>query len=79
MPQTLKNSDANIKIPADLPFLRAICWQTEDISCFSLSEMLDCYERGWKYRGVLSDLEGEESDFVYDLAKKADSWIAGDV
>jgi len=38
--------------------------------------MLNRYERGWRYRGVLADLEGEELDFVHNLAKKTDSWIA---
>lgn len=74
MAQTLKNRD--IKIPYNLPFLKSICWQTEDIRHFSLPEMLNRYERGWRYRGVLADLEGEELDFVRSLAKKTDSWIA---
>jgi len=69
----------NIDIPANLPFLKAVCWQTEDVTHFTLSEMLSLYENGWKYRGVLADLEGEELIFVHSLAKKAGSWIARDV
>jgi len=78
MPQILKNRDVHIKIPADLPFLKSVCWQTGNTSHLTLSEMLNRYERGWKYQGVLADLEGEELDFVHNLAKKTDSWISRD-
>ena len=64
-----------IDIPAKLPFLKAVCWQTKDVTHFTLSEMLSRYENGWKYRGVLAELEGEELLFVRSLAKKAGSWI----
>lgn len=79
MEDTLKDPDKNIKIPKDLPFLKSICWQTQDIRNLTLSEMLNRYERGWRYRGVLADLEGEELDFVRKLAESNDSWIANDV
>lgn len=79
MKHALANKEKNIEIPENLPFLRSICWYTQDITHFSLSEMLNIYERGWKYRGVLADLEGEELDFVRVLAKKNDSWILCDV
>jgi len=79
MAKILKNKELDIKIPANLPFLKSICWQTKDISHFTLLEMLSCYERGWKYRGVLADLEGEELNFLRNLVKKNDSWIVNDV
>ncbi len=79
MAEIKKNIDMQINIPADLPFLKAICWQTEDISHFTLSEMLSRYESGWRYRGVLADLKGEEVDFVRNLVKQIDSWIVNDV
>jgi len=79
MKHALKIVDINIKIPENMPFLKSICWQTRDIKHFSLSDMLNHYERGWKYRGVLADLEGEELDFVRNLVKKTDSWIVCDV
>jgi hypothetical protein len=69
----------NIRIPDNLPFLKSVCWQTQDIRHFTLSEMLARYERGWKYRGVLADLEGEELEFVRNLVKKTGSWIICDV
>ncbi len=79
MKHALKKVDKNIKIPKNMPFLQSVCWQTQDIKHFTLSEMLNRYERGWKYRGVLADLEGEELDFVRNLVKKTDSWIVCDV
>ncbi len=79
MAEILKNRNVHINIPAGLPFLKSVCWQTEDIRHFTLLEMLNRYERGWKYRGVLADIEGEELDFLRDLVKEFDSWIANDV
>jgi hypothetical protein len=32
------------EVPEELPFLKAICWQTADIKHFSLEEMLRRYE-----------------------------------
>ena len=69
----------NTRIPSHLPFLEAICWQTRDIYQFNLLEMLSCYESGWKYRGVLADLEGEELVFVQNLVKQLGSWIANEI
>lgn len=60
--------DDNIDIPVKLPFLEAICWQTTDIKHFTLGEMLNLYERCRRYRGVLSDLEGDELSFVHKLS-----------
>ena len=66
-------------IPAQLPFLQAICWQTADVRHFTLDEMLDRYERGIDYNGVLADLEGLELTFVRQLAKAKGSWLQADV
>jgi hypothetical protein len=41
--------------------------------------MLSCYESGWKYRGILADLEGEELVFVQNLVKQLGSWIANEI
>lgn len=62
--------------PTHLPFLEAICWQTNDIYHFTLDEMLDCYERGWKYHGILGTLEGQERNFVHQLATDRNSWLS---
>lgn len=66
------------KLPTDLPFLAAVCWQTENVKHFTIDEMLDRYERGWLYRGVLAGLEGEELEFVRSLARAKGSWLVTD-
>lgn len=69
----------NIKPPNKLPFLTAICWEIGDVRRLSPDEMLNRYERGWEYRGILADLEGEEKVFLHHLAKSKGSWLQLDV
>jgi hypothetical protein len=64
-----------IAVPAELPFLEAVCWQTKDVRRFTPEEMLSRYERGWRYRGVLADLTGEELGFLRRLADLYGSWL----
>ncbi len=71
--------EKNVPIPARLPFLSAICWQTKDIRKFSPIEMLERYERGWRYKGVIADLGDEEREFISRIAKTYGSWIVNDV
>ncbi|MEZ5452468.1 MAG: hypothetical protein R3E93_06545 [Thiothrix sp.] len=66
-------------IPAQLPFLQALCWQRDSLESLSTDEILDLYERGWNYRGILADLEGEELEFVKALAQAKQSWLVNDV
>jgi hypothetical protein len=66
-------------IKRKLPFLEAICWQTEDVYRFTPEQMLSRYERGWRYRKLFSNLEGEEFDFVKELAQQHQSWILLDL
>ena len=65
--------------PLHLPFLQAICWQRDTVTNLDADEMLDLYERGWHYRGVLADLEGDELVFVKALATAKYSWLLNDV
>jgi hypothetical protein len=65
--------------PSHLPFLTAICWQTADVMQFTPQEMLQQYERGWHYRGILADLTAEEAEFVQGLSDHYGSWIAMDM
>ena len=65
--------------PRNLPFLTAICWDLGDVRVLTDDEMLNRYERGWDYRGVLADLEGEELAFLRQLAKAKGSWLQVDV
>ena len=64
-----------IRPPENLPFLEAICWQTDNVHHFTADEMLDRYERGWIYNGVLAELCGDELEFVQRLAKAKGSWL----
>lgn len=67
---------ALLEIPQKLPFLAAVCWQTEDVKLFTPAEMLRRYEQGWEYRGVLGDPKAEELRFVRELARRYGSWLA---
>ncbi|MBW4575807.1 MAG: hypothetical protein KME08_11035 [Aphanothece sp. CMT-3BRIN-NPC111] len=62
-------------VPEKLPFLESICWQTEDVYRFTTEQMLSRYERGWKYRDMFRNLEGEELDFLKQLAIRHNSWL----
>jgi hypothetical protein len=62
-----------------LLFLESICWQTEDIYRLTPEEMLSRYERGWKYRSLFNNLEGEELEFVKRLAKTYHSWLQAEL
>lgn len=62
-----------------LPFLESICWQTKDVYQFTPEQMLSRYERGWDYRQVFNNLEGEELNFLRYLAKTYHSWLQADL
>ncbi len=68
----MKNTDF---IPPKLPFLEAICWQTENIYCLTPEQMLSRYERGWRYRNIFNNLEGEELEFLKKIAHQYQSWL----
>jgi hypothetical protein len=58
-----------------LPFLESISWQIADVYKLTPEEMLSSYERGWRYRDIFNNLEGEELDFIKEIAKKYRSWL----
>ncbi len=62
-------------IPQKLPFLESICWQIADVYRLSPEEMLNSYERGWKYREIFNNLKGEELIFLTELARNYNSWL----
>ena len=64
-----------ISIPTKLPFLEALCWQVEDVHKFTPEQMLSCYERGWKYLNIFNNLEGEELNYLREIAKYYQSWL----
>jgi hypothetical protein len=61
--------------PKKLPFLESICWQTADVYRFTPEEMLSRYERGWRYHNVFDNLDGEELNFLKEIAKRYKSWL----
>lgn len=61
--------------PEKLSFLESICWQTGDVYRFTPEQMLSRYERGWSYRQLFNNLEGEELKFLQKLAKRYNSWL----
>jgi hypothetical protein len=65
--------------PAKLPFLESICWQTDNVYRFTSEQMLSRYERGWEYRQLFNNLEGEELDFLRQLTKTYHSWLQADL
>lgn len=71
------------KLPSidDLPFLRSLCWQgnSPDITLLSESEILQLYERNWRYKNVMADVSEVERQFIHKLARRYGSWIGNDV
>lgn len=65
--------------PEHLPFLEAVCWDLPDVKILTPEEMLNRYERGWEYRGVLADVGVEEKNFIAALANIGGSWLIHDV
>ena len=74
-----KPNNSHIKVPEELPFLKAICWQIRDVKRLDLREMLGLYEDGWHYLGVLGEPSSEELQFIKQLIQQYDSWLASDV
>jgi hypothetical protein len=67
------------KVPEKLPFLEAICWQTDDVKHLTPEEMLNRYERGWHYLGVLGRPTRLELLFIKKLARVYGSWLVSDL
>lgn len=65
----------------DFPFLRSLCWQSANPTLEHLSdlELLELYERNWRYKGVMADLSEAETQFVRQLARHYQSWLVNDV
>lgn len=76
---TTATVDRQISVPSELPFLKAICWQTEGAERFTPEQMLSRYERGWRYRKLFDNLEGEELDFLTELTRRYQSWLQSDL
>lgn len=70
---------SKVSVPEKLPFLESICWQIEDVYRYTPEQMLSRYERGWEYRQLFSNLEGEELNFLKELARRYQSWLQADL
>jgi len=69
----------SVVAPKKLPFLEAICWQTADVYHFTPEEMLSRYERGWRYQNMFDNLDGEELNFLKEIARRYKSWLLADL
>lgn len=67
------------KIPAELPFLEAICWQIANVKKLSFKEMLCRYESGWHYWGVLGKPNSEELIFIQQISQHYQSWLVAEL
>ena len=72
---TATSTNNPVIVPKKLPFLESICWQTADVYRFTPEQMLSRYERGWQYRNLFNNLEGEELNFLQELARRYKSWL----
>ncbi|MDX1634327.1 MAG: hypothetical protein R3280_06815 [Marinobacter sp.] len=71
---------APIKRPDRLPLLDAICKKlNQRVNLDDEPRVLGLYERGWIFKGVLSNLDGAEARYVRALATRYNSWIARQV
>lgn len=69
-----------IKRPEKLPLLDAICKKlNQRVNLDDEQRVLGLYERGWIFKGVLSNLDGAEARYVRALATRYNSWIARQV
>ncbi len=65
----------------DLPFLAALCWQGSRPAIAQLTawEILQIYERNWRWRGVMADISEPEAAFIHQLATQYHSWLVNEV
>ena len=68
-------TEQTIQKPKELPFLKAICWDLRDVNLLSQDEILNRYERGWEYKGILADIPYQELQYIADLARTKGSWL----
>jgi hypothetical protein len=72
MPQT---QEADLAIPAELPFLASISWFDPQYRDLEPLEMLRRYESGWRFLGVLAEPTPEERGFIRQLVARYGSVI----
>lgn len=78
--QPFSGRQGDIKRPAKLPLLDAICKKlNQRVNLDDEQRVLGLYERGWIFKGVLGNLDGAEARYVRALANRYNSWIARQV
>ncbi len=60
-------ANAELQVPAELPFLASISWFDADYRALDALETLSRYEAGWRYLGVLAKPSPEEMRFIKKL------------
>lgn len=58
-----------------LPFLRSLLWQGDRERHLDDFDVLSVYERGWRFRDVLGQLDAAELAYVKQLASVYGSWL----
>ena len=71
-------SQLNLK---QLPFLKSLCWQGDvpSIDYLSEAEIISIYERNWRLRGVVADLDETEKSVLRQLAIDHQSWLIHEI
>lgn len=57
-------------VPDELPFLASISWFDSDYRALDAFEMLNRYEAGWRYLGVLAEPSPAEERFIRALIRR---------
>ncbi|MEM9946926.1 MAG: hypothetical protein AAF810_12785 [Cyanobacteria bacterium P01_D01_bin.36] len=73
--------ESEVRLIEDLPFLKSLCWQGQTASIKGLSEdeILQMYERNWRYRGMIAELGKDEEKMLVKLATQHRSWLANEL
>jgi predicted nucleotidyltransferase component of viral defense system len=58
-----------------LPFLEALCWELKDVENLTPLEILQTYERGWRFLNVLAQPDDNEWQLIRDLSSTYGSWL----
>ncbi len=61
--------------PSSIAFLESLCWQLTDIENLTPPEMLQTYERGWRYLNTLAQPSDEEWRLIQALSAEYGSWL----
>ncbi len=70
MTTSAAETEAELRVPAELPCLASSSWCDADYRALDLLEMLSRYEAGWRYLGVLAEPSPEEELFIKALADR---------